>query len=137
MIEQLRLQYEVSVPFLCQFMEVSPSGFYSWRKREPSKHSREEARLEVEILAAHKRTRMKISMSRKGNCYDNAPMESFWGVLKNELIYHCRYRTRQEAINDIREYIEVFYNRQRKQAKLGYLSPAVYEKKFYEERKAA
>jgi putative transposase len=80
---------------------------------------------------------MRISMSRKGNCYDNAPMESFWGVLKNELIYHRRYRTRQEAIRDITEYIEVFYNRQRKQAKLGYLSPVVYEKKFFEVKKAA
>ena len=287
MIEQLRLQYPV--PSLCNFMGVSSSGYYSWRKREPSKHSREEARLEVEILAAHKRTRgtfgperlqaelaehgivtgicrirrirknlgikckqkkkfkattdsnhklpvaenlleqnfeatapnqkwlsdityipteegwlylaghmdlctkeivgyamsnritkelvckslrravatkrpgkglinhsdrgrqycswdymkllkkfgMKISMSGRGNCYDNAPMESFWGVLKNELIHHRRYRTRQEAINDITEYIEIFYNRQRKQAKLGYLSPAAYVKEFYEEKRAA
>ena len=52
------------------------------------------------------------SMSRKGNCYDNAPMESFWGTLKQELVHHRRYRTRQEAIRDITEYIEIFYNRQ-------------------------
>jgi putative transposase len=74
---------------------------------------------------------MKASMSRKGNCYDNAPMESFWGTLKQELVHHCRYRTRQEAIQDITEYIEIFYNRQRRQARLGYLSPVVYEQKFY------
>lgn len=80
---------------------------------------------------------MEASMSRKGNCYDNAPMESFWGTLKNELVHHRHYRSRQEAIEDITEYIEVFYNRQRKQARLGYLSPAVYEKRFYEERLAA
>lgn len=80
---------------------------------------------------------MKTSMSGKGNCYDNAPMESFWGLLKNELVHHCRYKTRQEAISHITEYIEIFYNRQRTQAQLGYLSPAVYERKFYEERKAA
>ncbi len=70
-------------------------------------------------------------MSRKGNCYDNAPMESFWGTLKQELIYHRRYGRRREAIRDITEYIEVFYNRQRKQARLGFLSPAAYEQRYY------
>jgi transposase InsO family protein len=74
---------------------------------------------------------IKASMSRRGNCYDNAPMESFWGTLKSELIYHRHYRTREEAIKEIAEYIEVFYNRQRRQARLGYLSPAVYERQFY------
>ena len=71
------------------------------------------------------------SMSRKGNCFDNAPMESFWGTLKQELIHHRRYRTRQEAIRDITEYIEIFYNRQRRQARLGFLSPVVYEQRYY------
>ena len=80
---------------------------------------------------------MIASMSRKGNCYDNAPMESFWGTLKSELVHHCRYKSRQEAIQDITEYIEVFYNRQRRQKRLGYLSPAVYEKQFYKKRIAA
>ncbi len=74
---------------------------------------------------------LKASMSRKGNCYDNAPMESFWGTLKQELVHHRRYRTRQEAIRDITEYIEVFYNRQRLQPRLGFLSPAVYEQRYY------
>ena len=73
-------------------------------------------------------------MSRKGNCYDNAPMESFWGTLKPELVHHRRYGTRQEAIQDITEYIKMFYNRQRRQKKLGYLPPVVYEQKFYTER---
>ncbi|MFC1956650.1 IS3 family transposase, partial [Chloroflexota bacterium] len=59
---------------------------------------------------------LTASMSRKGNCYDNAPMESFWGTLKQELVHHRRYRTRQEAIQEITEYIEIFYNRQRRQA---------------------
>lgn len=80
---------------------------------------------------------MKASMSRKGNCYDNAPIESFWGILKNELVHHRRYATRAEAIREIREYIEIFYNRQRRQARLGYLSPAAYGKQFYAERLAA
>ena len=70
------------------------------------------------------------SMSRKGNCYDNAPMESFWGTLKNELIYQKRYATREEAIREITEYIEVFYNRQRRQKRLGYLSPVAYLRQF-------
>jgi transposase InsO family protein len=80
---------------------------------------------------------MKTSMSGKGNCYDNAPMESFWGTLKQELVHHRRYATRNEAMREIREYIEVFYNRQRKQARLGYLSPAAYKRKFYAEQKLA
>ena len=71
------------------------------------------------------------SMSRKGNCYDNAPMESFWGTLKQELVHHRRYRTRQEAIRDITEYIEIFYKRQRLQPGLGFLSPAVFEQRYY------
>jgi len=74
---------------------------------------------------------LRASMSRKGNCYDNAPMESFWGTLKQELVNHRRYRTRQEAIQDITEYIEIFYNRQRRQARLGYLSPTAYARKYY------
>lgn len=80
---------------------------------------------------------MKASMSRKGNCYDNAPMESFWGTLKNELVHHGRYMTRQEAIQEITEYIEVFYNRQRRQAKLEFMSPYAYEQQFYYRQLAA
>ena len=80
---------------------------------------------------------MEISMSGKGNCYDNAPIESFWGTIKQELVHHRQYRTRQEAIADITEYIEVFYNRQRLQAKLGFLSPVVYAQKYYADLVAA
>ena len=67
---------------------------------------------------------MQASMSRRGNCYENAPIESFWGTLKNELIHHRRYATREQARCEIAEYIDLFYNRQRRQARLGYLSPA-------------
>jgi putative transposase len=74
---------------------------------------------------------LQASMSRRGNCFDNAPMESFWGTLKQELIHHRHYRSRQEAMQDITEYIEIFYNRQRLQARLGYLSPAAYAQKYY------
>jgi len=286
-MRKLRLRY--TIPFMCRMLHVSPSGYYAWFSRPPSKHAQEEGRLEIEIKAAHTRTRgtfgperlqqelashgittgicrirrlrkklgirctqvrkfkattdskhtlpiadnlldqkfmvivpnqvwvsdityigtdegwlycaahrdlfngeivgyalgskltrdlvmkslsmavtrkkpspglihhsdrgkqycsqdyrnllhqfyMKVSMSRKGNCYDNAPMESFWGTLKNELIYHQRYVTREQAIREITEYIEIFYNRQRIQARLGYLSPAAYEKQFYKKRCAA
>ncbi len=67
------------------------------------------------------------SMSRKGNCWDNACVESFFGTLKRELIYHRQYRTRAEATQEIFEYMEVFYNRQRRHSTLGYDSPAEFE----------
>ena len=68
------------------------------------------------------------SMSRKGNCWDNAPMESFFGTLKTELVYHEHYKTRAEARQSIFDYVEGFYNRIRLQQKLGYLSPVDFEK---------
>ena len=284
-----KLRPHYPIPFMCRMLTVSPSGYYAWLTRKPSKHTREEGRLETEIKAAHTRTRevcgpeslqkdleehgtkvgicrirrirkklgirckqkrkfkattdskhalpvaenlldqkfetpepnrawvsdityiptgegwlylaghkdlctgevvgyamgsrmtknlvmqslfkavkakrpgpdlihhsdrggqycsreyrrildqfgMTASMSRKGNCYDNAPMESFWGMLKSELIHHRRYRTRQEAIREITEHIEVFYNRQRRQKRLGYLSPAAYERQYYAQKAAA
>lgn len=67
------------------------------------------------------------SMSRKGNCWDNAPLESFFATLKTELVYHRRYRTRAEARSDLFEYIETWYNRKRLHSSLGYLSPVEYE----------
>ncbi len=80
---------------------------------------------------------MRASMSRRGNCYDNAPIESFWGSPKNELIYHRRFATREQARLAIGEYIEMFYNRQRTQARLDYLSPAALTQRFYLDRTAA
>ena len=68
------------------------------------------------------------SMSRRGNCWDNAPMESFFGTLKTELVYHEDYQTRDQARASFLEYVEAFYNRIRLQVKLGYLSPESYEK---------
>jgi len=67
------------------------------------------------------------SMSRSGNCYDNAYMESFFGTLKTELVHGERYRSRLEAKLSIFEYVEVFYNRQRRHSALGYRSPEQYE----------
>jgi transposase InsO family protein len=68
------------------------------------------------------------SMSRKGNCHDNAVVESFFSNLKNELIYHQQFKTRQEAKASIFDYIELFYNRRRLHQTLGYTTPEQYEK---------
>ena len=70
------------------------------------------------------------SMSGRGNCYDNAPVESFFGTLKAESVHHAVYRTRQEAMTDIFFYIEGFYNRTRRHSTLGYLSPTDFEAAF-------
>lgn len=67
------------------------------------------------------------SMSRKGNCYDNAMMESFWSTLKVELVYRENFATRQEAREAIFAYVETFYNRQRLHSALGYATPAAFE----------
>lgn len=72
---------------------------------------------------------LRPSMSRKGNCWDNACVESFFGTLKRELVCHRQYATRDEATQDVFEYIEVFYNRQRRHSTLGYQSPAEFEAK--------
>ena len=80
---------------------------------------------------------VRVSMSRTGNCCDNAPVESFFGRLKTELVHHRRYETREEATREIMEYIDLFYNRQRRQARLGYLSPAGYTQQFTRQQRAA
>jgi len=80
---------------------------------------------------------MLASMSRKGNCWDNAPMESFFATLKIECVYHYRFATREEAKRTIFEYVEVFYNRIRRHAKLGNISPAAFEMAFYSRRQQA
>lgn len=69
------------------------------------------------------------SMSRKGNCWDNAPVESFFGTLKQELVNRCRFTTRDVARREVFEYIEVWYNRLRRHSSLGYLSPAEFERR--------
>jgi putative transposase len=73
------------------------------------------------------------SMSRKGNCWDNAVAESFFATVKTELVYQRRFATRAEAREAIFEFIEVFYNRQRRHSSLGCLSPVDYEMKFEEQ----
>ena len=76
-----------------------------------------------QLLSKHDIT---CSMSRKGNCWDNAPMESFFATLKKELVHHETYRTHAQARQSLFEYIEVFYNRVRRHSALGYKSPALF-----------
>ncbi|MGH2537220.1 MAG: IS3 family transposase, partial [Candidatus Promineifilaceae bacterium] len=70
---------------------------------------------------------MLVSMSGRGNCYDNAPVESFFATLKSELVHPRRYRSREEAKSDVFYYIEAFYNRKRRHSALGYMSPVDFE----------
>ncbi len=79
------------------------------------------------ILSGRK---IRISMSRRGNCWDNAVAESFFATIKKELIYRHQFKTRREAASAIFEYIEVFYNRVRKHSKLGYNSPEQYKNMY-------
>jgi putative transposase len=72
-----------------------------------------------------------VSMSRAGDCWDNAPVESFFATLKTELVHRCRYRTRAEAGRELDCYIELFYNLRRSHSALGYLSPAAFEVKHH------
>jgi putative transposase len=80
-----------------------------------------------DLLEEH---RMQCSMSGVGDCYDNAAMESFWGTLKQELLYQQpegRFGTHEQARRMLFEYIEVFYNRQRRHSAIGYVSPEKFE----------
>jgi transposase InsO family protein len=76
---------------------------------------------------------IQASMNGAGTWYDNAPMESFFGTLKSELVHHCAYQARNEAKVDVFYYIESFYNRRRLHSALDYLSPDEYEQLFYQQ----
>jgi len=79
---------------------------------------------------------MICSMSRKGNCYDNACAETFFSTIKCEMLYHKRYMTRDLARQDIFWYIEVFYNRKRRHQALGYVSPAAFKQRYLGQKAA-
>lgn len=128
---------------MCRVLGVSISGYYDWRGREPSAHEREDGELAKEIyriFVAHRgvygsprvhaelRERgIVVSMSRTGDCYDNAAMESFFSTLKGECVERAFFPTRQEARQTIFEYIECFYNRVRRHSTLNYVSPVEFE----------
>ena len=82
------------------------------------------------LLAEH---RIVGSMSRRGDCWDNAVAESFFATLKTELVYRSRWQTRATARSAIFEYIESFYNRRRRHSSLAYLSPADFERLYGEQ----
>ena len=107
----------------------------AWRHRKPAPglihHSDRGSQYASHVF----QTRLKeygivCSMSRKGNCWDNAPSESFFNSLKNERVHGCRYRTREEARADLFDYIEPFYNRKRSHSTLGYASPTEFMKNW-------
>jgi len=82
----------------------------------------------LQLIKQHKLTQ---SMSRKGDCFDNAVAESFFATLKTELTHHHKFKTREEAKHVIFEYIEVFYNRIRIHSATDYLSPVEYEEQVF------
>src|SRR5579875_287658 len=87
-----------------------------------------------EKLREHK---MVGSMSRKGNCFDNACIESFHSIIKRELVYLEKFKTREQAMRRIFEYIEIWYNRERVHSSLGYLTPVEFERRYYQSLKDA
>jgi putative transposase len=80
---------------------------------------------------------MQASMSRKGNCRENVPMESFWGSPRNELVHHRRFAVREQAKRKITENIEISCSRICKQGRLGYLSPAAFNRQTRAKQMAA
>lgn len=89
----------------------------------------------IQTLNNYEESQVGISMSRKGDPYDNACIESFHATIKKELIYRRRFRTRKEAIDSITHYINHFYNGKRRHSTLGYLSPNDFEKKYHQNGK--
>jgi len=111
----------VNDALLMAIWKRKPADGLVWHSDRGSQYASDSHR---EILSDHK---IKQSMSRKGNCWDNAVSESFFHTLKTELTYHCQFQTREEAKQVIFEYIEVFYNRERIHSANNYMSPVNYE----------
>lgn len=102
----------------------------AWRKPAPGLTHHTDQGVQYACTSYQERLQelgFQVSMSRKGNCWDNAPAESFFKSLKTEQVYHQRYRTRAEAKSSIFAYLEGFYNRRRRHSTLGYESPAAFE----------
>jgi transposase InsO family protein len=81
-----------------------------------------------------KKAGMVCSMSRKGNCWDNAPTESFFASLKKEMVYRTHFATREQARSAIFSWIEVWYNRKRRHSALGYISPEAFERNYQQQQ---
>ena len=106
-----------------------------WRKKPPKGLIHHSDRGSQYCSAAYRALQdsygMVTSMSRRGNCWDNAPMESFFGTIKTESLHHYRFTTREEARLVVFEYIEVFYNRIRRHTKINNTAPATYAAQFH------
>jgi len=111
----------VNDALLMAIWKRKPLGGLVWHTDRGSQYASDSHRA---LLKQH---HIKQSMSRKGNCWDNAVSESFFHTLKTELVYHLTFKTREEAKKSIFEYIEVFYNRRRVHSSNDYLSPFDYE----------
>ena len=131
--------YAMSERMTCDLTLKALNRAWQWRKPPPglihhsdrgSQYCARQYRQRLHSLG------MRASMSERGNCYDNAPMESFWASLKNELVHHRRFATRSQAIAQITEWIEIFYNRQRLHSRLGHLSPASFARRFHQRQHA-
>jgi transposase InsO family protein len=127
---------------MCEVLNVSRSGYYAdgiadallmaLARRKPKSgllhHSDRGVQYACtmyrQLLETHE---IQCSMSRPGNCYDNAMAESFFGTFKSELVHRTHYRTRGEAQTSVFEWIECWYNRRRRHSSLGYLSPEAFE----------
>lgn len=100
-------------------------------KRGPILHSDRGVQYRSQKYIDFARSRgCELSMSRKGNCWDNAPMESFFSRLKVEMVYPAKFESVEEVKAGIFEYIEIFYNRKRKHSSIGYQSPVEYEERM-------
>ncbi len=128
---------------MCRTLEVSRSGYCEWRKRSPSPHAQEDKVLSERIVEHFEANRgvygtrrlkdclaeegKQVSMSAKGDCWDNAVAESFFHTLKTECVYLEDFQTREQAQQAVFDCIEVFYNRQRRHSANGNLAPLIYE----------
>ena len=145
----LKHQHEFRVSKMCQVLNVSKNGYYSWLKHKPSKQRLRKAKLTAKIIRIHTESRKvygspKITeifnrtceaVNHKGNGYDNAYIESFHSIIKRELIFHENYRTLEQTKASILGYIVSFYNCKRIHRANNYLSSITYEKKYYRQRK--
>jgi hypothetical protein len=97
-----------------------------WNKKTPNLKTRPAAYLQKQVETLGSGSRVAIP-GQRGDCYDNAAAESFFSNLKNKLVHQCDFASREAARAAIFDYIEVFYNRQRRRQALGYLSPVQFE----------